>query len=176
MLIAYGSYNRKDRPHVHIEIDQRNGNIVHVVGNVVGDPSGEIADRAFDFSTQEGKEQFKQFLLQNVKRNIDMAVMMSRLNNIQSKENLLFGIRQFMNSTAGKKLMAEKGAIRFGNSSIVFDERDFHDPTNPSDNLGLSGLGWYIRHGYLETDFAGFENTLLEFDHNAPLQVVDAQQ
>ena len=32
---------------------------------------------------------------------------------------------------------------------------------------------WYARHGFLQTRFNGFENTLLVFDEDAGVKVVD---
>jgi len=47
------------------------------------------------------------------------------------------------------------------------------DESNPKDNAGLSGLGWYIKHGYLETQFDDIDTPLFEFDDSAGVSVVN---
>jgi len=34
---------------------------------------------------------------------------------------------------------------------------------------------WYARHGFIMTRFNGFENTILIFDENAGIRLVDSQ-
>lgn len=70
-------------------------------------------------------------------------------------------------------MLQQKGQIQFGKSSIIFDLADFKDPENPNDKLGLTGLGWYMKRGFIQTLFDGIDDTLLDFDNTADVRIED---
>jgi hypothetical protein len=111
-----------------------------------------------------------------INRNFDQTTASSRVGEqfaaADSKNpfRLLNQARQ--SSPTLQDILKTKGKIQFGNSSIEFDEKDFVEAGNPK-SQGVSGMVWYARHGFLQTRFNGFENTLLVFDEDAGVKVVD---
>ena len=69
-----------------------------------------------------------------------------------------------MRSPLGRSLyskLKEGKTIRFGNSSIIFDIDDLSDNKRVG---GITGLGWYIKRGFLQTRFAGIRGACINFE------------
>lgn len=159
-LIPYGNENAKGHKFVYMEIDPQNDNIIHIKGRIDGDPAAvsEVKDRPFDISTDEGKEALKTFLQNEVNVHIDLKGFA--------------GSRIGMDQTI-RRLVTSRGRIQFGNSSIVFDKSDIQNPNVPSDKAGISGLGWYIKNGFLNTRYAGLEAPWIRFDERAGVSTIN---
>ena len=41
--------------------------------------------------------------------------------------------------------------LRFGNTRLIFEPSDFSNPSKPQDRLGLSGLGYLMKRGFVTT-------------------------
>lgn len=149
-LIPYGNDKASGKPIVHLEYDLNDRHIVHVVGRIAGSnsPITEVSDVAFNLSNEAEVEKFVSFLQQNVTRHIDIREFArKRLGDDPRIRNKVSGGKQ----------------LKFGDSTIMFDQSDVQDLSNPSDNSGLSGFAWYLKRGFLQTDFDGMEAPLFEF-------------
>ena len=73
------------------------------------------------------------------------------------------GLYEFLHSVQGKQMrehLEKGGYIQFGKSSIVFDKNDISDSKRKG---GITGLGWYIKRGFLLTKYAGISAALVNF-------------
>lgn len=103
--------------------------------------------------------------MNNVTLNIDEDVMGARIQHSSRQNNSPFsGLNKIVASEYGQKKLREGGAISFGKSRIKFDAKDIQNPNDRTDAMGASGLAWYAKCGFVESEFGGFENTLLHFD------------
>ena len=142
---------------------------IKIVGNIQGVPGTEHELMLLNDAQISDS---KAFLIANIRRNLDFATAALRLGYIgipgYVESNSMLGRLSRM-----RQIIEQKGKIKFGDSTIVFEKSDFQDPSNADDNRGLSGLGWYIKHGFIETPFNGFENALLSIDEKADLEITD---
>lgn len=177
LLIPYGPSRKVGRNRVFLSFSpDPNGvattqNKIYVHGRIKGDPINQ-APREFDITTEQGRQAFKEFLTKNVTLNIDEDVLGSRVQ-LASRQNgtPLSGLSRVISSEYGQKRLREGKSITFGKSRIRFDAKDIQNPNDRNDALGISGLAWYARHGFVESQFGGFENTLLKFDDSVMPEV-----
>jgi len=179
MLIPYGGRINEHMRSLHLAFDNATMNIVHIYGYVRGEEyeyeNGQIKDKdhAFDISRPEGQQAFIEFITNNVDFDIDERLLAPKLGAAISETHPFYGLKKFQETPSGAKFFGEGKTLTFGNSSIRFDASDLWDKNNPSNNLGLSGLGYFLKRGFILTPFNGFENTLLSFDNDGYLSVVD---
>ena len=169
LLIQIGQPQGSSR--LHLEFDTMSQDVVRIIGPVNG---SNITDRAFYLNTDTGRNAFKEFLTENVTKQLSDAIMYHRLGkNTTSATQPFHGILDFVRTASGQQMLQQKGQIQFGKSSIIFDLADFKDPENPNDKLGLTGLGWYMKRGFIQTLFDGIDDTLLDFDNTADVRIED---
>lgn len=169
LLIQIGQPQGSSR--LHLEFDTMSQDAVRIVGPVNGN---NIADRVFYLNTDTGRNAFKEFLTENVTKQLSDTIMYHRLGkNTTSATQPFHGILDFVRTASGQQMLQQKGQIQFGKSSIIFDLADFKDPENPNDKLGLTGLGWYMKRGFIQTLFDGIDDTLLDFDNTADVRIED---
>ena len=53
--------------------------------------------------------------------------------------------------------------LRFGNTRLVFEPSDFSNPSKPQDRLGLSGLGYLMKRGFITTTQTELTNCRVEY-------------
>ena len=179
MLIPYGGRIHENMRVLHIAYDNATMNIVHIYGYVRGEEyeyneDGSINDKdhPFDISTADGQQKFIEFITNNVNFNIDERLLAPKLNAAISESHPFYGLKKFQQTPSGSRFFNEGKTLTFGNSSIMFDLSDFRDKNDPTNNIGLSGLGYFLKRGFIQTPFNGFENTLLSFDDNGYLSTV----
>jgi mRNA-degrading endonuclease RelE of RelBE toxin-antitoxin system len=106
----------------------------------------------------------KEDLMKYVRVNISETVMKQSLGKyVKNGNNPIAGLSEFIRSREGKSLrqrLQSGEKIRLGNSRIVFDWDDLSD--NKRKN-GITGLGWYVKNGFLTTKFAGMYGSLINF-------------
>lgn len=169
LLIQIGKPKGSSR--LHLEFDTMNQDAVRIVGPVNG---SKVTDMVFYLNTDTGRAAFKEFLTENVTKQLSDTIMYHRLGkNTTSATQPFHGILDFVRTASGQQMLQQKGQIQFGKSSIIFDLADFKDPENPNDKLGLTGLGWYMKRGFIQTLFDGIDNTLLDFDNTANVRIED---
>lgn len=166
LLLPFGQQN--GAPRLHIEYDNLSDDAIRIVGRVAG---SDIDNRVFYLNTETGRQALKDFLTSSVNKELSNTVMHHRLGKRgQSPFN---GLLDFLNSASGQQMLKQKKQIQFGKSSIIFDLDDFKDPNNPNDKQGLTGLGWYIKRGFIETPYDGFGASVLDFDNTADVRIED---
>ena len=53
--------------------------------------------------------------------------------------------------------------LRFGNTRLIFEPSDFSNPSKPQDRLGLSGLGYLMKRGFVTTTQTELTNCRVEY-------------
>lgn len=182
LLMKYGYRYPEDRRHVHLEFNNNDNRKVSIVGFIDGqskfDPNkpDEIPSKEYDLYNENELQMFLEDIAGVINRNFDQTVASSRVGEqyaaADSKNPFKLLNQKRQSSPTLQDILKTKGKIQFGNSSIEFDEKDFAEAGNPN-SQGVSGMVWYARHGFLLTRFNGFENTLLVFDEDAGVKIVD---
>lgn len=166
LLLPFGQQTGPDK--LHIEYDTLSKDAVKIIGKVEG---SDVVERVFYLNTPSGVQDLKKFLTKNVNKNLSDTVMQHRLGS--RAKSPFSGLLGFLNSASGQQILQQKKQVQFGQSSIIFDLDDFKDPSNPNDKQGLTGLGWYIKRGFIETYYNGIYNTLLDFENTANVDTID---
>lgn len=180
LLLRYGYKYPTDRRHIHLEYNDQDNRKVSLVGFVEGldkfDPSKPdvIPSREFNLFNENEAQEFVKAIAGVVNRNFSQQYASSRVgDNYAETSNPFNRLNQKRQSSlALQKMLENGGKIKFGNSAIEFDMKDFVDEANPK-STGVSGMVWYARHGFLLTRFNGFENTILVFDEDQGVKIVD---
>lgn len=173
MLIRYKAsnerYNEYQQRQRYVEYDPQDNRFVILHGNF-GEGVTIPNNGRFNITEEQDRKKLKEFLLAH--HNVSFAyeeMLRCRIGlNNESFQHPLHGLIKFSESEAGKQIFRNGGKLTFGNSSIVFDQKDLGDAVEHPE--GISGLAWYMRHGFLQTSFIGFKNTLLNFDEDSPVQ------
>jgi len=81
--------------------------------------------------------------------------MQSRFGTDTDSNLPLEAIREWFNDNPSEKTFTVRGSL--GNTSISFDRSDFQDHKADNGDVynGLSGAGWYLRSGILQTNAVG---------------------
>ena len=176
-LIRYGYKYPEDRRHIHLEFNDEDNRFVRLVGFVDGESQNqeEIPIEEFNIFDEIGSQNFLSRLDGRINRAFNQTYARSRVGDQFADANSNPFVRlnsERARSLALKKMLENGGKIKFGDSSIEFDMKDFVDQNNPN-SVGVSGIVWYARHGFLQTHFNGFDYTLLVFDEDAGVNIVD---
>lgn len=170
MLIRYKGVQERYNPHQlqqrYIEYDRNDQRYVILHGNF-GEGVKIPYDGRFNIQVEAEKNALRDFLKQHHNRAFPyMEFLQCRINgNTESLKHPLHGLGQFR-AGVGSQIFRNGGKLTFGNSSIVFDEKDFGNAENPE---GVSGIVWAMRRGWLQTPFESFSNPLINFDEDIPL-------
>lgn len=178
MLIRYKSSEERYNPYQqglrYIEYDKNDQRYVILHGNF--GQGVEIPNNGkFNIFDEQDQKTLKEFLMQHHNKSFTYNEFLEcRVN----KDNFnlshpLHGLTEFKESVMGKEVFKNGGKLTFGNSTIIFDEKDFGDAAHPD---GISGLGWAMRRGFVQTKFTGFTNTLINFNEDIPVVYDDSQQ
>lgn len=178
---SYESFARRqsatERMPIYMDLDNVNetGEVL-IVGNIEGDGI-ETMQRSFNIRTNDGQQKLEEFL-QSVQRNMNMnGFAQARLGNIGSNTDQYGYPMPLSNNPTGgmtlKEYVQKHGSLKFGNSCIQFDSDDFSNPAIPGDKNGISGIGWYLKNGFLETAYNGTEDPLIRVEDDAQISVVD---
>lgn len=180
LLLRYGYKYPADRRHIHLEYNDQDNRKVSLVGFVEGldkfDPNKPdvIPSREFNLFNENEAQEFVKAIAGVINRNFSQQYASSRVgDNYAESSNPFNRLNQKRQSSlALQKMLENGGKIKFGNSAIEFDMKDFVNEADPK-STGVSGMVWYARHGFLQTRFNGFENTILVFDEDQGVKIVD---
>ena len=116
--------------------------------NGVGTLSG------YNMSNENHVEELKQ-IIKGLSIEVNSDVMQSRFGTDTDSNLPLKAIREWFNDNPTEKTFTVRGSL--GNTSISFDRRDFQDHKVDNGDVynGLSGAGWYLRTGILQTNAVG---------------------
>lgn len=150
----------KDVPHLDYTITGRG---IHLK---LKRETGEKIDEIYYFDNPLDMKNLE-LRLTEMSNSISQSILTARFGDVstyQQKDNPIKGIKEFIMSREGQLALAESnGILQFGESRISFTMDDFKNPNDKSDVSGISGLGWYIKNGFLTTAFEGFEDALINF-------------
>lgn len=116
--------------------------------NGVGTLSG------YNMSNENHVEELKQ-IIKGLSIEVNSDVMQSRFGTDTDSNLPLRAIREWFNDNPTEKTFTIRGSL--GNTSISFDKSDFQDHKADNGDVynGLSGAGWYLRTGILQTNAVG---------------------
>jgi hypothetical protein len=116
--------------------------------NGVGTLSG------YNMLNENHVEELKQ-IIKGLSIEVNSDVMQSRFGTDTDSNLPLRAIREWFNDNPTEKTFTIRGSL--GNTSISFDRSDFQDHKADNGDVynGLSGAGWYLRTGILQTNAVG---------------------
>lgn len=108
----------------------------------------------YNMSNESHVEELKQ-RMKDLSIEVNSDVMQSRFGNDADSNLPLKAIREWFNDNPSEKTFTVRGSL--GNTSISFDRSDFQDHKADNGDVynGLSGAGWYLRSGILQTNAVG---------------------
>lgn len=96
-------------PRLHIEFDTMSPDVIRIVGQTAG---SDLTDRVFYLNTDTGRAALKQFLTENVNKELSDAVMYHRMGkNTTSAVQPFHGILNFVRTASGQQMLQQKGQI-----------------------------------------------------------------
>lgn len=110
--------------------------------------------KGYNMSNESHVEELKQ-IIKGLSIEVNSDVMQSRFGTDTDSNLPLRAIREWFNDNPTEKTFTIRGSL--GNTSISFDRSDFQDHKADNDDVynGLSGAGWYLRTGILQTNAVG---------------------
>lgn len=110
--------------------------------------------KGYNMSNESHVEELKQ-RIKDLSIEVNSDVMQSRFGNDADSNLPLKAIREWFNDNPSEKTFTVRGSL--GNTSISFDRSDFQDHKADNGDVynGLSGAGWYLRTGILQTNAVG---------------------
>lgn len=110
--------------------------------------------KGYNMSNESHVEELKQ-IIKGLSIEVNSDVMQSRFGNDTDSNLPLKAIREWFNDNPTEKTFTIRGSL--GNTSISFDRSDFQDHKADNGDVynGLSGAGWYLRSGILQTNAVG---------------------
>lgn len=110
--------------------------------------------KSYNMSNESHVEELKQ-RIKDLSIEVNSDVMQSRFGNDADSNLPLKAIREWFNDNPSEKTFTVRGSL--GNTSISFDRSDFQDHKADNGDVynGLSGAGWYLRSGILQTNAVG---------------------
>lgn len=177
MLIRYKASGERYNPYQqtlrYVEYDREDQRYVILHGNF-GEGVEIPNNGRFNILDENDQKILKEFLMAHHNKSFAYnEFLRCRVNRNNGDFNHpLHGLTEFKESVMGREIFKNGGQLRFGNSTIVFDEKDFGDASHPE---GISGLAWAIRRGFVQSRFTGFSNTLLNFNEDIPLVYEDQE-
>lgn len=110
--------------------------------------------KGYNMSNENHVEELKQ-IIKGLSIEVNSDVMQSRFGTDTDSNLPLKAIREWFNDHPTEKTFTIRGSL--GNTSISFDRSDFQDHKADNGDVynGLSGAGWYLRTGILQTNAVG---------------------
>ena len=110
--------------------------------------------KGYNMSNESHVEELKQ-IIKGLSIEVNSDVMQSRFGTDTDSNLPLRAIREWFNDNPTEKTFTIRGSL--GNTSISFDRSDFQDHKADNGDVynGLSGAGWYLRTGILQTNAVG---------------------
>lgn len=110
--------------------------------------------KGYNMSNENHVEELKNEI-KKLSIEVNSDVMQSRFGTDTDSNLPLKAIREWFNDNPTEKTFTIRGSL--GNTSISFDRSDFQDHKADNGDVynGLSGAGWYLRTGILQTNAVG---------------------
>lgn len=178
-------------PHLDLSEFSETNQVVKIVGRVVGDPMDQIPTRIFDLSqttgtsTVGGINEFIQFCTNNLQRNLSLQGFAENRFDPRNMSGRGTGSAQFQNfhrlfmneaGTSKVPYFQKYDSLQFGESCLRFDKEDFEHKDETGQPKPITGMGWYIKNGFLNTRYSAMYVPQLTVDEKAGVQITTLDQ
>lgn len=142
-------------PQKKLFVDRATNTVYYITAKEWKDAKNGVGTlNGYNMSNENHVEELKQ-IIKGLSIEVNSDVMQSRFGNDTDSNLPLRAIREWFNDNSTEKTFTIRGS--FGNTSISFDRSDFQDHKADNGDVynGLSGAGWYLRTGILQTNAVG---------------------
>lgn len=144
-------------PQKKLFVDRATNTVYYITAKEWKDANNKVrtlSDSGYNMLNENHVEQLKQ-IIKGLSIEVNSDVMQSRFGNDADSNLPLKAIREWFNDNPSEKTFTVRGSL--GNTSISFDRSDFQDHKADNGDVynGLSGAGWYLRSGILQTNAVG---------------------
>lgn len=144
-------------PQKKLFVDRATNTVYYITAKEWKDANNKVrtlSDSGYNMLNENHVEQLKQ-IIKGLSIEVNSDVMQSRFGNDADSNLPLKAIREWFNDNPSEKTFTVRGSL--GNTSISFDRSDFQDHKADNGDVynGLSGAGWYLRTGILQTNAVG---------------------
>lgn len=136
-------------------VDRASNTVYYITAKEYRDAENRVGTiKGYNMSNESHVEELKQ-RIKDLSIEVNSDVMQSRFGNDTDSNLPLKAIREWFNDNPSEKTFTVRGIL--GNTSISFDRSDFQDHKADNGDVynGLSGAGWYLRTGILQTNAVG---------------------
>lgn len=136
-------------------VDRASNTVYYITAKEYRDAENRVGTiKGYNMSNESHVEELKQ-RIKDLSIEVNSDVMQSRFGNDTDSNLPLKAIREWFNDNPSEKTFTVRGSL--GNTSISFDRSDFQDHKADNGDVynGLSGAGWYLRTGILQTNAVG---------------------
>lgn len=136
-------------------VDRASNTVYYITDKEYRDAENRVETiKGYNMSNESHVEELKQ-RIKGLSIEVNSDVMQSRFGNDTDSNLPLKAIREWFNDNPSEKTFTVRGSL--GNTSISFDRSDFQDHKVDNGDVynGLSGAGWYLRTGILQTNAVG---------------------
>lgn len=136
-------------------VDRASNTVYYITAKEYRDAENSVGTlKGYNMSNENHVEELKQ-RIKDLSIEVNSDVMQSRFGNDTDSNLPLKAIREWFNDNPSEKTFTVRGSL--GNTSISFDRSDFQDHKADNGDVynGLSGAGWYLRSGILQTNAVG---------------------
>ena len=144
-------------PQKKLFVDRATNTVYYITAKEWKDANNKVrtlSDSGYNMLNENHVEQLKQ-IIKGLSIEVNSDVMQSRFGTDTDSNLPLKAIREWFNDNPTEKTFTIRGSL--GNTSISFDRSDFQDHKADNGDVynGLSGAGWYLRTGILQTNAVG---------------------
>lgn len=144
-------------PQKKLFVDRATNTVYYITAKEWKDANNKVrtlSDSGYNMLNENHVEQLKQ-IIKGLSIEVNSDVMQSRFGTDTDSNLPLRAIREWFNDNPTEKTFTIRGSL--GNTSISFDRSDFQDHKADNGDVynGLSGAGWYLRSGILQTNAVG---------------------
>lgn len=142
-------------PQKKLFVDRASNTVYYITAKEWKDAKDGVGTlKGYNMSNESHVEELKQ-RIKDLSIEVNSDVMQSRFGTDTDSNLPLKAIREWFNDNPSEKTFTVRGSL--GNTSISFDRSDFQDHKADNGDVynGLSGAGWYLRTGILQTNAVG---------------------
>lgn len=142
-------------PQKKLFVDRATNMVYYITAKEWKDANNKVRTLSgYNMLNESHVEELKQ-IIKGLSIEVNSDVMQSRFGTDVDSNLPLKAIREWFNDNPSEKTFTVRGSL--GNTSISFDRSDFQDHKADNGDVynGLSGAGWYLRTGILQTNAVG---------------------
>lgn len=142
-------------PQKKLFVDRATNTVYYITAKEWKDAKNGVGTlKGYNMSNESHVEELKNEI-KKLSIEVNSDVIQSRFGTDTDSNLPLKAIREWFNDNPSEKTFTVRGSL--GNTSISFDRSDFQDHKADNGDVynGLSGAGWYLRTGILQTNAVG---------------------